>query len=152
MADATAAVSGLGTLSGHQLYIKLNANRYNFGDAIAPLPSPRPEFGIFTVAISECTSAGLKVTVSNTTPESNLVVWATRPVSQGVSRAFPKAVWMKAVPTAQSPAEIDIFAEYAARFGAPLVGLRLMVEVYEYANGWLSTPQNALANIVPVAP
>ena len=103
-----------GTLTGFQLYAKINCSLLNIGGAVVGL---LPVTGlVITNATGVIT---LKLTTSGAPPDGTML-WGAKPCSQGISTARGVVF----LGTLDSPVNgaIDITATYTARYGSPAAG------------------------------
>jgi hypothetical protein len=140
-----------GTLTGFQLYAKINCSLLNIGGAVVQAPPAEPVFGLLPVTGLVITNATgvitLKLTTSGAPPDGTML-WGAKPCSQGISTARG----VVCLGTLDSPVNgaIDITATYTARYGSPAAGKKVFVKVNQNMNGWEDTPRQFWA-IVPEA-
>jgi hypothetical protein len=120
------------SLSGFNLFIKINCNRALIGqtqltDAPAyALPTPLTAFSFSDPAndVLEFTFTPTPITAGN-----YVIVRASSFVSAGKSFVKSEYRFMKAIaPAATSPQ--NILSQYVAKFGTPTVGTRVFLEIY----------------------
>lgn len=153
------AVSGFATTdvfgdlrnpSGKALYQKLNQNLAISGQAaitVAPQPSEVP-FAQVNAVDGDASTPLLEVTLDGDTTGSKIVVWATRPLSQGTS--FVKNDLRQIGDFAGAvPGTIDITSAYTDKFGAFAAGDNIVIGVRVInANGQASPLETKKAVIV----
>ena len=153
------AVSGFATTdvfgdlrnpSGKALYQKLNQNLAISGQAgitVAPQPSEVP-FAQLNEVTGDASTPLLEVTLDGDTTGSKIVVWATRPLSQGTS--FVKNDLRQIGDFAgAAPGTIEITNVYTDKFGAFAAGDNIVIGVRVInANGQASPLETKKAVIV----
>ena len=138
-----------GTLTGFQLYAKINCSLLNIGEDVVLAPPAEPVFGLLPVTGLTITNTNGVITVkltSTDSPAEGTMLWGAKPCSQGISTARG-VVFLGTLNTAVNGA-IDITAAYTARYGSPAVGKKVFVKVNQNINGWEDTPRQFWA-IVP---
>jgi hypothetical protein len=140
-----------GSLTGCQLYLKINCTLAAIGQAPVDLPPARPQFsanptGALTISVAKGEVAlQLKVTRA---PVHYVMVWGTAPCSQGIMRPR-RFVLLGALPAPASGVS-DITALYVAKYGVPPAGTRIFIRTQQATNGWTDLPRDITA-IVPTA-
>lgn len=130
-----------GNLSGHQLFVKVNASLLTIGGAAVSAPPAVPEFTALPVSGLEITNTtgtiALKLTTTDSPPDGTMLR-VSRPVSAGIFRAPD----LNYVGTTDSPVsnKIDITAVYTAKYGVPAVGKKVFVSVNSNINGYEDLP------------
>jgi hypothetical protein len=157
----TAAASGVssvsrlgqsGPLTGQQLFNKINCTLAQFGQEQVDAPPARPQFpDLAPQSLVITNTAGviaLKLTCP-TDPGSNTIVRGSKPVSQG----FGKFSDFRVLGTCPAPTQgsANITGLYTARYGVPPVGMKVLVRVNQFVNGWEDQPVT-FAAIVPATP
>lgn len=120
-------------LSGQQLYVKLNSN-LNYANAAgiddAPAPVEIPALTTVSVTADESTAAVTLTFAPTPVPaDFALIVRAAGNVGQG--KTFVKNLYRNVSvldAAATSPAVIS--ADYAAKFGPPIAGLKTFVQIF----------------------
>ena len=140
-----------GTLSGFQLYAKINCSLLNIGSAKVSAPPAEPVFDVLPVSGLVITNAAGVITLKLTTtdaPPDGTMLWGAKPCSQGINTARGVVF----LGTLGSPTDdaIDITAACTARYGVPAVGKKVFVKFNQNINGWEDTPRQFSA-IVPAA-
>jgi hypothetical protein len=138
--------------SGFNLYQRLNNNLSNIGAAaitVAPLAS-----SVLTVVIGalvmDATTPAYTVALSGAVPAgTSMQIWATPGLSAGVS--FVKSEYrLIQVEAAASGTPVDIAAAYTARYGSPVIGQKVFVQI-KFVNtvtGQASTTQSASTLVI----
>lgn len=126
-----------GPLTGIQLYCKINASLAEVGGSPTVTVPAAPAFATLPISGLEIiNTAGVNAISLLTTgsPSEACMLRAARPVKQGVYRC-PEVV---SIGTLTSPVggKINISTAYKARFGEPLVGQKIFVQVNENLLGW----------------
>ena len=123
--------------------MKINANLGGHGaEAVTTCP-PRPSFPTLATTGLVITNLGGVVAVKLTAPNDpgeTTFVRAAAPQRSGV-RATPQVKEIGPCPAPQT-GSANITALYTAAYGAPVVGKRLFVQVYQMVDGWESMPIN----------
>jgi len=139
----TTDVFGVGRRkTGKNLYTALNANLASVGQAtisMPPVPSAVPSAAVSSVKIM--VGAGTyEIIYTPPLATFSLQVWATAPLSAGVSYAKNQYRQIDAV-LGGGPSPLDFQASYNAKFGVPPVGAKVFAKlvVVENASGIKST-------------
>ncbi len=140
-----------GHLTGCQLYIKINCTLALIGAPPVDDPPARPKFsrnpvGALTIS-NDASTIALKLEVPSS-PEHHVMVMATRPCSQGISRPRRFAL-LGALPQATSGVA-DITDLFVAKYGIPPVASRVFIRTFQVADGWEDQPKDVTA-VVPGA-
>jgi hypothetical protein len=140
-----------GTLTGAQLFTKINCTLATIGADQVTTPPALPEFPDNPVGALAITNVGgvisLKLACPNT-PGSNTTVRASAPCSQGITCCNDYRVL--GVLPAPAQGSCDITNLFRARYGSPTVGTKVFVRVNQNINGWEDVPVETSA-IVPSA-
>ena len=156
MAAATAVKSNTrlgqnGTLSGFQLFTKINCTLAQFGQDQVDAPPLQPQFPDLApqnlVITNTAGVVALKLTCP-TNPGENTIVRGSKPVSQGVEVCKDFRI-LGACP-APVTGSADITSLYTARYGSPKAGTKVYVQVNQVVDGWESLPRTYSA-IVPAS-
>ena len=130
-----------GPLTGLQLFVKINAILVGHGGAAVTQCPARPAFPALATTGLVITNMGgtvaLKLTAPNDPGESTFIR-AAAPQRSGV-RATPQVKEIGSCPAPVTGVS-NITALYTAAYGAPVVGKRLFVQVYQMVDGWESQP------------
>ncbi len=140
-----------GTLSGFQLFTKLNCTLVQFGQTEVETPPMRPQFPDLAPQNLVITNAAGVVALKlncPTDPGDSTIVRGSKPVSQGVEvcKDF-RILGTCPAPVAGSS---DITGLYTARYGLPKAGTKVYVQVNQVVDGWESLPRTFSA-IVPAS-
>jgi len=140
-----------GTLTGFQLYAKINCSLLNIGEAEVSAPPAAPDFPVLPVSGLTITNTAGVITLKLTTtdaPAEGTMLWGAKPCSQGINTARGVVF----LGTLNSPANgaVDISDAYNGRFGSPTVGSKVFVQLNQNVNGWVDRPRRFWA-IVPDA-
>jgi hypothetical protein len=136
--------------SGKNLFQRLNQNLEISGQAqltscVAPIEVP---FANLTEVSGDVSGTEILVSTAGNTTGSKVVVWATPQLSQGTSFVKNKLRQI-AVADGDDALEVDVWAEYVAKFGAPAPGANIFVGVRVInANGQASPLETIKATIV----
>lgn len=140
-----------GPLTGLQLFTKINCTLAMLGQdpvtdppAPANVPAPAPD----ALQVSNVSGVvSIKLTCP-TSPGAGTLVRAAAPQKSGVNR-LPSLRLLGTCPAPVTGAS-DITGLFTAKFGAPIEGQRLFVEVQSTANGWQG-PTKVFSALVPAA-
>ena len=138
-----------GSLTGGQLFTKINVGRLTIGMELALVPPAKPMLAM--LGVSELTIANandvitLGLTVTGDLPEGTMLRVAA-PVSAGRSR--PAGYIYAGALNSAVNGKIDITAQYVAKYGVPPVGSKVFVSVNQNSDGWQDQPVQFVA-IVP---
>ena len=140
-----------GTLSGFQLFAKINCTLTQFGQDQVDTPPLRPEFPDLAPQNLVITNTSGQITLKLTCPADpgqNTVVRASAPISQGRETCKD----FRILGTCPTPAggSADITSLYVARYGVPPVGKKVYVQINQFVEGWESLPR-AYSAIVPAS-
>ena len=130
-----------GTLTGLQLFAKQNCINRQFGHAEVDTPSQQPVFPDLAPANLVAANAGGVISLKLTCPADpgeNTVVRAAKPQSNG-RWSIPSCQILGTCP-APVLGSSDITALYTARFGAPVAGDKIFVQVNIELDGHESIP------------
>ena len=140
-----------GSLSGFQLFTKINCVLAQFGEDQVDTPPAQPQFAALAPQGLVITNNGgtiaLKLTCP-TSPGTNTIVRAARAISQGRETCKDFRILGMCPTPAQGSA--DITSLYTARYGAPTVGKKVYVRVNQHVDGWESLGRTYSA-IVPAS-
>lgn len=133
--------------SGFNLFVKLNANLANVGEAqvlSAPAKGEVP-YAEFTEAIFDLSTSTVSLGFDGVAYDTvSLLVSATPSVSAGKSNV--SNLFKVITVTTGAGVGADVFAAYVAKFGAPLVGANITFRVQPViATGQKGTPQTVKA-------
>ena len=140
-----------GSLTGQQLFNKINCTLAQFGQDQVDAPPARPQFPSLApqsfVITNTAGTVALKLTCP-TNPGENTIVRGSLPVSQG----FGKFTDFRILGMCPVPADgsADVTSLYTARYGAPPAGTKVFVSVSQVVNGWEDRPVT-FAAIVPAS-
>ena len=140
-----------GSLSGFLLFTKINCTLAQFGQEQVTAPPAQPQFPTLAPQnLSISNTAGviaLKLTCP-TSPGDNTIVRGSKPLSQGV--AVCKDFRILGTCPAPVAGTADITGLYTSRYGVPVVGKKVFVQVNQFVDGWESLPTTFRA-IVPAS-
>ena len=138
-----------GTLTGSQLFSKINCTLLQFGQEQVTVPPAKPTFpDLAPQALNITTVAGVvKIALScPTNPGENTILRAQAPQSAG--REAPGQASIIGTCPAVVAGSADITALYTGKFGAPTPGTKLFVHANQMINGHESIP-TVFTGIVP---
>jgi hypothetical protein len=130
-----------GSLSGFQLFTKINCTLTRLGQDQVDLPPERPQFPALAPQGLVITNTGGVVALKLNClgdPGENTVIRAGKSVSQG------RENWSDFRVIGTCPAAVaglaDITALYTTRFGPPTVAKKVYVQASQVVDGWESRP------------
>ena len=137
------------TLTGCQLFIKINCARAAIGLEQLSDPPALPQFGPNPVGGLSITnthgSIALKLSVA-TVPGSHVTVYGASPCSAGITYVRDFTILGPLSEPVRGVSDVtDI---YVARYGAPPVGSQVFIRTRQQINGWEDQPKQTSA-IVP---
>jgi len=140
-----------GSLSGFQLFTKINCTLAQFGEDQVVAPPAEPQFAALAPQGLVITNTGGVVALKLTCPASpgtNTIVRGSTPLSQGRETCNDFRV-LGMCPEAVAGVS-DITGLYTDRYGVPPAGKKVYVRVNQVVNGWESLGRTFWA-IVPAA-
>jgi hypothetical protein len=150
-AKSTSRLGQSGSLSGFQLFIKINCTLAQFGQDTVVAPPALPQFPDLAPADLVITNKTGVIALGlscPTDPAGNTVVRGSAPISQG--RENCRDVRVLGLCPAPVQGSADITGIYTARYGVPPVGKKVFIQVSQVVNGWEDLPVTFSA-IVPAA-
>ena len=137
-------------MTGIQLFVKINATNLDYGDPVDNVPPADVAFEADPVSALTVTAPGgvaaFKLTCGAVPDGIKLGVWASKPVSQGISVC--SALTLLGVAPAPVAGVIDITALYVAKYGAPPASTKVFVQVNQETLGWEDNPVK-FSGIIP---
>jgi len=140
-----------GSLSGFQLFTKINCALAQFGQDQVDAPPAQAQFPTLAPQNLVIANASGAITLKLTCPTSpgeNTIVRGAKPLSQGRETCTDFRVLGMCPTPAQGSA--DITSLYTARYGVPPVGKKVYVQVNQFVDGWESLRRSFWA-IVPAS-
>jgi hypothetical protein len=140
-----------GSLSGFQLFTKINCALAQFGQEQVDAPPAQAQFPTLAPQNLVIANASGAITLKLTCPTSpgeNTIVRGAKPLSQGRETCNDFRVLGMCPTPAQGSA--DITSLYTARYGVPPVGKKVYVQVNQFVDGWESLRRSFWA-IVPAS-
>ena len=128
-----------GSLSGFQLFTKINCALAQFGQAQVDAPPAQPQFPALAPQNLVITNTGGVIALKLTCPSNpgdNTIVRGAKPLSQGRETCNDFRILGMCPAPAQGSA--DITSLYTARYGVPPVGNKVYVQVNQLVDGWES--------------
>jgi hypothetical protein len=115
-------------LTGHQMFVAINVQRYNVGATILTVPPTSWDAGVITDPSLTATAGTptLSVTFSAPTVTTYVLVSFAPPQSSG--RNFVNNFWQSSVESATG-SPVDALASFTAQFGALSVGQRIFCKL-----------------------
>jgi hypothetical protein len=150
--NSKASVGQKGTLTGCQLFCKVNVANLAVGNAVVNTPPARPDFGILPIDALHITNVNNVIALKlHTTdaPQDGTMLRGGPPISQGRNRA-PETVFLGTLDSPDQSGLINITTAYEAKYGLPPVGSKVFVTVNQNINGYQDIPHTFWA-IVPAS-
>ena len=138
-----------GSLSGFQLFIKINCTLSQFGEEQVDAPPDHPQFPDLAPAGLTITNTGGVVTLKLACPSEpgmNTIIRGSKPMSQG--RETCRDFRILGVCPTPVQGSADITSMYTGRYGAPPAGKKVYIQANQFIDGWESLPR-AFWAIVP---
>lgn len=137
-ATSFTVVNSLGTsghLTGHQCYVKVNTVLLLLGTAAVAVPPALPAFVACTATALTATAGTPTVALAGVTPASGTIhmLYASPQLSPGVS--FNNNFRYLGNTSTYTAGTFSLETLYAAKFGAPIAGKRIMVKVVQTQSG-----------------
>jgi hypothetical protein len=136
--------------TGKNLFVQLNKNLSAAGFATILVAPEKVEMAILGLTSVEFNLTDDTLSLNNTgdTTGFTITLSATPSLTQGTSNAKNKFRNFYTAPSGDYD-ELDAYAAYAAKFGAPVIGANIQVSVKLVAeNGQLSVPESVKATII----
>lgn len=126
-------------LTGLQAYESVNNNRLIVGQAVvANAPALATPDAMLTVAVS-ATAAAVSVTFTPTPIGAAEYLFFYFSPQRSAGRVFESDMRWVANSEAAAGSPLDLISAYTARFGVPVAGMRIFLELRRYSAGFLST-------------
>lgn len=127
-------------MTGFMCYCSCNNNQAAAGNAAlsdAPLiASPAP----CLTAVITLTAAAFSIAYTATPLAAGARLFTYTSLQRSAGRAFEGDFRLLAVSAAAAASPANVYAAYVARFGVPIVGNRIFVQLRTYLGGFLSGP------------
>jgi len=126
-------------LTGFQSYVMVNNNRLAAGDAIVSTPPSLTDPGTLLTATLTLTSSSFSAAYTATPLASGvrLFIYASPQTTAG--RSFQGDARLIQVSAAAAASPLNVLAAYSARFGAPVTGNKIFVNLVLYQAGFLGS-------------
>lgn len=127
-------------LTGFQAYVLVNNNKLAAGDAVVATPPTYVDPGTVATVTLTLTSAAFSVAYTPTPAgtATRLFIYMSPQVTAG--RSFQGDLRLVTVTAVNAASPSNVLAAYTARFGAPVTGNKIFVNVVLYTTGFLGTP------------
>jgi fructose-specific component phosphotransferase system IIB-like protein len=132
-------------LTGQQTYVSVNNERLAAGDAVLSDAPALGTPGALATATITLTAAAFSVAYTATPLAAGARLFTFVSPQRSAGRAFESDFRLLAVSAAAAASPANIFAAYVAKFGVPVVGNRVFLQLQVYAGGFLSGPLNISA-------
>lgn len=132
-------------LTGLQAYCSVNGERLAAGDAVvsdAPALSTPSALASATITL---TAAAFSVAYTATPLPAGARLFTFVSPQRSAGRAFESDFRLLAVSAAAAASPANVYAAYVAKFGLPVVGNRVFLQLQVYTAGFLSGPLNTSA-------
>ena len=130
-----------GTLTGNQLFVKINTSLLTIGGDAVTAPPAVPSWEALPITALTITNVSNVVAIKLTTtgaPADGSMLRGAAPCNPGIARC-PDVAYLGTLDSPVSNA-ITITAAYTARYGVPAVGKRVFVTVNQNIDGWQDIP------------
>jgi hypothetical protein len=128
------------SLTGLQAYAMVNQNNLNAGNAIvSDAPALQTPDAILTCTPT-LTAAAFSLAYTPTPLAANERLFAYIGPQRSAGRQYESDVRLIHVSAAAAASPANVLAAYTARFGVPVVGNRIFIELRKYYLGFLSGP------------
>lgn len=132
-------------LTGQQAYVSVNNERLAAGDAVV---SDAPALGTpsaLATATITLTAAAFSIAYTATPLPAGARLFTFVSPQRSAGRAFESDFRLLAVSAAAAASPANVYAAYVAKFGVPVVGNRIFIQLQVYLGGFLSGPLNTSA-------
>jgi hypothetical protein len=139
-----------GELLGEQVFTARNSVLLRVGKEILLWPTPRPVFKANPVSELSVTNGrdGVRIKLRASGPvEEDIMVFGQAPCSAG-RKKWRRGAYLCLLP-APVGGEVDITAQYVARFGEPEPGTKVFIRTQQQRDGWKHMEKD-LSEVVPV--
>lgn len=133
------------TLNGFSAYQMINNNNLAAGNAVvSDAPAFTTPVGLLTATIT-LTAAAFSVAYTATPLPTGARLFVFASPQRSAGRSFEGDYRLIHVSAAAAASPANVFAEYVARLGTPIVGSRVFLKLHTYLAGFLSGPLDAAA-------
>lgn len=131
----TNSLGSSGHMTGHQAYVKVNTVNLLNGDAQVAVPPTLPAYVAVTTTAVTATAGTPTLAMAGTTPTTGTkhMFYASPQLSPGVT--FNNDFRYLATTATYTAGTFSLETAYAAKFGAPIAGKRIMVRVVQSQAG-----------------
>lgn len=132
-------------LTGQQAYVSVNNERLAAGDAVlSDAPALGTPSALATATIT-LTAAAFSVAYTATPLPTGARLFTFVSPQRSAGRGFESDFRLLAVSAAAAASPANVYAAYVAKFGVPVVGNRIFLQLQVYLGGFLSGPLNTSA-------
>lgn len=133
------------TLTGFQAYCSVNNNNLAAGNAVvSTAPAIVTPTGLLTATIT-LTAAAFSIAYTATPLGAGSRLFAFISPQRSAGRVYEGDYRLTHVSAAAAASPANVFAEYVARLGTPVVGNRVFLQLHVYNGGFLSGPLSTSA-------
>jgi len=128
------------TLTGSQAYSSVNSTRLAAGDAVvSDAPAVTTPVALTSVTLT-LTAAAFSIAYTPTPLATGQRLFTFTSPGRSAGRSFESDYRLLAVSAAAAASPANVFAAFSARFGIPVVGQRVFLQLHVYELGFLSGP------------
>lgn len=132
-------------LTGQQAYVSVNNERLAAGDAVlSDAPALGTPSALATATIT-LTAAAFSIAYTATPLPTGARLFTFVSPQRSAGRGFESDFRLLAVSAAAAASPANVYAAYVAKFGVPVVGNRIFLQLQVYLGGFLSGPLNTSA-------
>lgn len=128
------------TLTGFAAYCSVNNNNLSAGNAVVSDAPALVTPDALTTATITLTAAAFSIAYTPTPLPAGERLYTFVSVQRSAGRAFESDYRLLAVSAAAAASPANVFAAYETRFGTPVAGNRIFLQLQRYKSGFLSGP------------
>jgi hypothetical protein len=128
------------SLTGFQAYCSVNQHKLDAGDAVISAAPALVTPSTPVTATITLTAAAFSVAFTPTPPGSGQRVFVYCSPQRSAGRSYESDFRLIHVSAAAAASPANVFAEYVARLGTPVVGNKIFLSIHLYDGGFLSGP------------
>jgi hypothetical protein len=133
------------TLNGFQAYCSVNNNNLAAGSAVvSTAPAIVTPVGLLTATIT-LTAAAFSIAYTATPLPTGARLFCFISPQRSAGRSYEGDYRLVHVSAAAAASPANVFAEYVARLGTPVVGNRVFLQLHTFLGGFLSGPLSTSA-------
>jgi hypothetical protein len=128
------------TPTGFQMFVSVNNNRLNAGDAVVAAAPALVTPPALLTAVATTVAGTLSVAYTATPLAAGNRVFAFASPQRSAGRAFESDLRLISVSAAAAASPLNLLSAYTAKFGAPVLTNRIFFSLQVYAGGFMSGP------------